>query len=527
MIRPGSGARRKRRSETRRRLAAIDIGTNSLRLVVAEPRLHGAFLVVGRDREAVRLGTGRTDMKYLGRAAMERAIRTLERFKLTAQLHNAEIRAVATSAVREAINREEFLRRVRERLGIDIEVISGFEEARLIYLGVLQALPVYAKRTLVVDVGGGSTELILGRRGNAEYVNSLKIGAIRLSQAFFPDGIVRRKKVEACREFLAGALYPVRRELREAHPEAVVGTSGTFQNICGMLLASKGKEIPFLMNNIPVARAELEEIVEELLRRRTPEERARIPGLDPARADIIVAGALILEQIYRQARIDRIVYSGYALREGVLFDALRKPAGSRALSDIRRRSVMHLLSLYGVDRGHAHQVRGLATMLFDQTAPLHGLGGEHREFLEAAALLHDAGYHISHAQHHRHTYYLIRNAEALGFTDREIDIIANTARYHRKSHPKPKHENFAHLGAEDRETVRKLAAILRIADGLDRTYKNVVARVECRRRGRACALHVHAHPRRDPALELWGAERRKELFEEVFGVSVRFILHAS
>lgn len=507
-----------------RRLAAIDLGTNSFHLVIADVKSNGKFSVLGKDKEVVRLGEGVTDMKHLGDEAMERALETLRRFRLLAQSHDARIRAIATSAVREANNRQVFLDRVREELDIDIEVVSGFEEARLIYLGVMQALPVYQQKLLLVDIGGGSTEFLIGEQGGVQYANSLKLGAVRLSRRFFSGSSLKGKHVEQCRAWLSGALHPVVRAMRGRSVETVVGSSGTILNTAAMVLAAKGEAPGDDAGNVTFTRKELGRVVDAVLSAKTAEKRRQIPGMDPARADIIVAGVLILEQIFEQLRIERMTTSKYALREGILLDTIQKIIGEERsvdhLTDIRKASIYHLAESCHYEPRHAATVRKYALALFDQLHGLHGLGNTEREYLEATAVLHDIGYHIAHSQHHKHSYYLIRHSELLGFTDREIEIIANVARYHRKSHPKPKHDGYPKLSEKDRMRVRKLAAILRIADGLDRRHRDIFASLHCEEADGTMRIHLGLKREADTSIELWGAERRKELFEDVYGREV-------
>ncbi len=511
-----------------RRLAAIDIGTNSLHLVVADVKDNGKFTVLGKDKEVVRLGEGMTDLKHLSAPSIDRAMATLRRFLQLAQSMNAPVRAVATSAVREALNRDALLERARRDLDLEIEVVSGFEEARLIYLGVMQALPVYRRPILLTDIGGGSTEFLVGREGAVQYVNSLKIGAVRLTRRFFRGSVVKSRSVEECRAFLAGALDPIARATKRHPFDTVVGASGTILSAATMILAAQGVTQDSDPNAMTIRRQDLDALVDTVLTARTVEERRELPGIDPARADIVVAGLLILEQIFERLRLKEIVTSVYALREGILLDTVQKLAGEERLvahlTDVRKTSIYHLAEACQYESRHAATVRRMALSLFDQLHALHGLGNAEREYLEAASVLHDIGYHISHAQHHKHSYYLIRHSELLGFTDREIAIIANVARYHRKSHPRVKHEGFPQLGERDQHIVRALAALLRIADGLDRRHQDIFTAITAEHRDGGIDLRLALKRDTDPGIELWGAARRKELFEEFFRKPVRLIV---
>ncbi|MAT39500.1 MAG: exopolyphosphatase [Ectothiorhodospiraceae bacterium] len=509
------------------RLAAIDVGTNSFHLIVVDAKENGKFTILGKEKEVVRLGEGMTDMKHISPEAMIRALETLKRFKLIADSFEAPIRAVATSATREALNKEAFLELVRQNTGIEIEVVSGYEEARLIYLGALQALQIYDKRALVIDIGGGSTEFLLGEEEHIHYANSLKLGAVRLTRRFFQSDETKQSEIEACRQWVIGALNPIERKMEGERYDIAVGSSGTILNLAAVACTMKGRDSAVDEGSVVVTREELRPVFKAILNEPTVDGRKKIPGLDPARADIIVAGAIILMETMDRLGIDSIATSKYALREGIILDTYRKLAGSSVkqeqhLSDVRKTSVYHLAENCRFESEHAESVTKLAMQLFEQTRVLHGLERAELEYLQAASVLHDIGYHISHSQHHKHSYYIIRNSELLGFTDREIEIIANVARYHRKSHPKQKHDAYNSLTKKDQEIVRKLSAILRIADGLDRKHSHTVKSIECEIGRDAVDMILRTADSGEPTLEIWGAERRKGLFEEVFGKDVRF-----
>jgi len=504
------------------RLAAIDVGTNSFHLVVVEVDHAGQeFKVLDREKEIVRLGSGSSDMKRISRRAMARGLTALKRFKALAVARGALLRAVATSAVREAANREEFRARAKREVGVAIEIISGVEEARLIYQGILKALPVFGKRILLVDIGGGSTEFLLGQKDAIRFDNSLKLGAIRLTERFFPSPKIRPRAVEECRRYIRGMLNPVIRELKRQDWDLVVGTSGTVENIAQMVRVLRGEDRNGGLNNFRFTRNELARVVKRVVPARTPRQRAKIKGLDPDRTDIITAGVLILEQLFKELDLGRMTVSGYALREGMVIDTIRQRYKRKwVFEDLRHKNVLLLAQRFNSDETHAQHTALLALRLFDQTRSLHGLGEAERDFLEIAALLHDVGFHISHAQHHMHSYYLIRNAELLGFTEDEKEIIANLARYHRKSHPKPKHETFQRLDAHGQKVVRTLAGLLRIADGLDRSHTKAVRDVVCRITPLRVKLTLRPAPGADLTLDIWGAQRKKALLEELFGRTV-------
>ncbi len=501
-------------------LAAIDAGTNSFHMVVVEvnPRT-GGFTVLAREKERVRLGEGSGDMKLLSGAAMDRGIDALRRFRTIADRFDSQITAVATSAVREAGNRDTFIRRIARETGIRLTLVSGAEEARLVYLGVLQGLPVLKRKILLIDLGGGSTEFLVGKNRKVLYDNSLKIGAIRMTERFFPGGVTTAKTLREARRFIRGILAPVRRELRRHEVDMVVATSGTFVNFANIVRCGTGEPPLDSYNAYEMAAARLAEAVERVLEVKRPADRPRIDGLDPARSDIIAGGAVIIEQLVRELGIPAVTISEYALREGIIRDVAERTlfhTGTPGLHDIRLTSVRHLADKLRSETEHSEHVAMLALSLFDQTAALHRCGPYERELLEAAAILHEVGLFISHERHHQHSYYLIRNAELLGFREEEKEIVGNIARYHRKSHPREKHEDYMRLPEAARDTVRSLAAILRIADGLDRTHRGVVTGLRVEVGGKLVRLKTRLRKGVSAELEIWGANQKKGLFEEEF-----------
>jgi exopolyphosphatase / guanosine-5'-triphosphate,3'-diphosphate pyrophosphatase len=511
------------------RLAAVDIGTNSFHLIITETEEDSPnFKILGREKEIVRLGTGSTDMKYLTEDAMTRGINVLKRYKGLADSAGAPLRAIATSAVREANNQNEFIKRADNEAGVKIEIASGFEEARFIYLGILQALPVFDKKILLIDIGGGSTEFLIGHKREILYDNSIKLGAIRLTQRFFNSDKTENKAVKDCRKFIRGTMNPVTRQIEDFSFETAIGSSGTIVSIANMIRAAKNGDSENRLNNYTFTRDELYSVTENIIEAKTEKQRLKIPGLDSARADIITAGALILEQIFRELKIKHLTVSDYALREGIILDTIETGLAFKIhdhLTDIRYKSVKHLAENLKYEESHSNHVGRLALSIFDQTRSLNKLGSLEREYLEAAAILHEVGCFVSHSQHHRHSYYLIRNSELLGFTENEKEIIANVARYHRKSHPKQKHEAFAKLNPQDQMIVKKLASILRIADGLDRTHASAVKNVKCIFNNGEInmVLEKSSSNNTNLELEIWGAESKKLLFEETYGVKVKFI----
>lgn len=507
--------------------AAIDIGTNSFHLVVAQADADGGFDVLTTEKEMVRLGSGAHEMKRLQPDAIQRGIDALTRMRQVAQSFGAvELVAVATSAVREASNGAEFIERARTEAGVEVEVIAGIEEARLIHLGVLQALPVFDKRLILADIGGGSTELLVGKGGEVIEARSMKLGSIRLTQRFFADGEMSKRAVEDCRRYVRAALAPVSRELGGHQPEIGIGSSGTISTIASMVANMRGKE-PRTMNGVRFSATELEAVV-DLVAGAKPEDRKNLPGMDPRRSDIITGGAILLSEIFRAFELDEMTVSSFALREGVLLDRFggSRAAGLERLSDLRRTNVERLATQLDPDPAHAMTCAKLAGQLFDRTAPLHGLDPADRELLVDGAILHNVGLFISHSSHHKHGYYVIRNTDRLtGFTQNEIEIIALVARYHRRGRPKDRHPEFAALSTEDQQRVRVMAGLIRIAIGLDRGHAARVksVRVMIDEHDERTVLTIEPLPNDDAddlELELYAAAERSKLLADSLGVEI-------
>ncbi len=502
-------------------LAAIDLGTNSFHLVVARVTAEGGFEVITREKEMVRLGHGGGDMKQLEPGAIERGVAALARMKRIADSFGAPVRAVATSAVREAANADDFLARARA-VGIDVEVISGIEEARLIHLGVLQAVGAFDRRLLLVDIGGGSTEVLVGERGEALFARSFKLGAVRLTDRFFPGERLHPSAVSSARKHIRSALAVVERDVRQLGFDLAVVSSGTAEAVARMVHAARGREEPRTFNRFEFSADELRDVSRRLSRATSVAARRRTPGLDPSRADIILAGVLILEGIADTFGVQCFTFSDYALREGTLLDTIQRLRGSATheLRDVARRSVRQLAERCDDDPDHSAHVARLAVQLFDATRVLHGLDDSQRELLEAAALLANVGLVISHSKHHLHSYYVIRNSDLVGFTDHEIELVALIARYHRKSLPKSSHPEFQRLRPADQRSVRVLAGLLRVAIGLDRSHDQRVERVSVTRGRNKLRIEVVAEPGTDTELELYAATERSGLLADVLGLPI-------
>jgi len=500
-----------------KKIAAIDIGTNSFHMVIVEVADSGKFEIVDREKEVIRLSEGsRGDIKFIHETSINRAINSLKRFSGIAKAHNAEIKAVATSAVRESSNKVDFLNKVFNETGVKIDVISGVEEGRLIYLGVLQAVPVFDERILCIDIGGGSTEFVVGQKGKILYADSLKLGAVRLTNKFFLDDKIKSSSIEECQKWVEGVLSPVARIIKNYNIDRVVGSSGTIM-AAGLMIKSmlERNTTEVILNNYRFTNRDLQQIKINVLAKKTAAERKKIKGLDEKRADIIPAGIILLSSIFEQLEIDEITISGYALREGIIFDSINEESlenKNRITNDIRNESVGQLAESCNYDLNHCIHVSTLAENLFEQLSELHRLSGKYKEYLIVAAKLHDIGFHIAHSKHHKHSQYIIVNSELLGFNENEIRTIACLARYHRKSHPKTSHYEYMLLPQEWKTVVNKLSAILRIADALVNFIRVEISESEVK--------FLVENNLKDVEIEIWSIGRRKRLFEECYGKKI-------
>ncbi|MBK6765094.1 MAG: Ppx/GppA family phosphatase [bacterium] len=508
------------------RLAAIDIGSNSIHLLIARVAPDaGGFVVLDRDKDAVRLGAGIGESGEIREDALTRMIVALKNFRDRARASGATIRAVATSAVREASNRDVIVERVRREVGLTIEVASGFEEARLTYLAVCHAVETGQNTALMLDIGGGSTEFVVGRSEEILFDDSLKLGAVRLSREFFPEGKTDGKAVAECRRFCALSLSPIRRGLAHHRFHIAIGSSGTALCLARMIVEKRGPAASARLNRVTFSAAELYDCVERILAAKTTAGRAKLKGVDEGRAEILAAGALIMEAVFRELALEAMTISEYSIREGIILDSIaRLYQTERFVSHEgqRYRSVQSLAKRFDYELPHSEHVTRLALSIFDQTGALHGLGEIERELLEAASLLHDIGLFVSHAAHHKHSYYLIRNSQLLGFADYEQQIVALVARYHRKSPPRRNHLEFMAVPTAQQQIVMKLAGILRIADGLDRTHASTVKNVAVEIGSSDVVFRLTPAGRNTLEYAIWGAERKRDLFEEAFGRRVRF-----
>jgi exopolyphosphatase/guanosine-5'-triphosphate,3'-diphosphate pyrophosphatase len=492
-------------------------------MMVCRVRPDLSFEVIDREKDMVRLGMGGLDGRQLADGSMDAAVLTLSKFlRIAAAQSVDEVIAAATSAVREAENGADFVGRVQRELGLRVRVISGTEEARLIHLAAAYAINVGKRPSIVIDIGGGSTEITLGTAERVLLGKSFKIGVIRLTERFGQSdplaGRDERRMVRHIGQEVGGYL----RQLSRRRVDRVIGTSGTIQSLGAM---AAGQQLGEDLRHVRVGARALHRLRKRLTSL-SLQQRLKLPNLDPKRADLAPAGAVLLDTLLEGLGADDLTLCDFALREGLVLDYIRQNAQHiRTVDrypDVRRRSVVELGERCNFLASHAQQVARLALETFDATRARHHLGAREREWLEYGALLHDIGTHISYERHHKHSYYLIRHGGLRGFEPEEIEIIGLVARYHRQATPKKSHAEFAALSDHGRRVVRLLGAMVRLAEGLDRSHTEVVGRLTAHS-GRD-GLTIQLTAKGNPDLELWAAARHATALAELLGTKIQFEL---
>jgi exopolyphosphatase/guanosine-5'-triphosphate,3'-diphosphate pyrophosphatase len=502
-----------------RRFAAIDIGTNSIRCIMVEIPFDSEFKVLDDEKATVRLGEGLSDTGSISDPAWQRAREALSRMKKIADgLGVKAIEAVATSAVRKAANGPEFVAAMAAETGIRIQVIDGEQEAELAALSAWHHFDMASSRYALVDIGGGSAEVVTAVGTHIEHINSLELGAIYLTEKFLKLDPIAEDDLRQLRSHIRKELQ--KQGEKSAYPvQCLIGSGGTLNAIGGMIMAMR-KEQYGSVHGYEVLRSEVVHLL-AMLQRKSLKERRMLTGLSPERAEIIVAGVAVVDELMRWFGTNILKINERGIREGLILKSLEKYGYLDRRKQVRdwRTAVRTFAGSCHVDLVHGEQVRELAVALFDALAAHYGdsfgLTPRNRQLLEAAALLHDVGYFIDYAKHHKHSYHLIRHANLFDFTPRETEIIANLARYHRKSLPKKKHENFVRLSPGDQALVCRLGGILRLADGLDRRRSGLVRKLDCRVQGRQMRLEVAGGD--DLSVEIYGARTKGDLFEQAFG----------
>jgi len=495
------------------RIAAIDIGSNSVRQILADVSATGQIRVIDEMKAMPRLGEGIESTGALSQQSLDAAVEAIQRMAiLSRQLGALRTEVVATSAVRDASNGDVFTARVKETTGLDVRVLSGEQEALLCFRSALAHFELGAGRSLVMDIGGGSLEIVLAKDGLIERVASLPFGAVRLTERFLSP-TTRVRGVKALRAH-------VREGLKRAVPvkdwrgAQVIGSGGTFTNLAGILLARQGVTARS-PHGTRVLRVELEHLL-DWLQRLSAAERTAVPGLNPARADIIVAGLAVAAEVLARFDPGVLLVSGYGIREGILLESARVSPVVADPGSARERSVREFAERCHYEEPHSRHVQLLALQIFDALSTQLGLGAADRRILADAALLHDVGYHINYEKHHKHSFHLISHAELLGMTPSEQIATAYVARYHRGATPSRKHRGFAALDRGLRDRITALSGILRFADGFDRGHVGAVGRLAIRITPQAVRVNVElAEGATNVRLECWGGSRKRGLLEEV------------
>ena len=493
------------------RLAAIDVGSNSIHLLIADVSAEGHLEVVDRVKEVVRLGRRSFSTGLLSEEAMDLAVRVLTHFRRLVEMRHVDrMRAVATSAVREARNRRQFIARIGSETGVQVEVISGREEAQLIYHAAQHALGLEGGPHLLVDLGGGSLELVLVEDRRALWMKSAKLGAARTAETFL---VSDPPSPSQCKRLVSHFEAEIGEQMRGARRIGVVraiGTSGTINTLVAMARAARGEELGALHGSTASA-AEIARLCRKIVATDVA-MRLALPGIDAKRVDQVHAAAMLADFVLRHSGAKEIVACLWALREGMLLELAQ--ATKRSAPEIRRGSVNALATRFADHNLHGRRVARLALMLFDATAFPLELPESSRELLEYAALLHDIGHAIDHDRHNRHSYYLVKNADLLGFEPVEIEMIALALRAHRKQSAQLDSPEWQALSAGRRRVARGIAAILRVADSLDRSHRGVVKTVAVVYSPGRAQIEIGSG-REKADLELWTCERRIDLLEKL------------
>lgn len=492
------------------KIAAIDIGSNSIHLIIAEASSGSLFEIIDREKDFVKLGAGAFSAGRLTPEAFARGVECLKRMSRVIARYNVDATiAVATSAVREAANGAEFLETIRRETGVLTRVISGEQEARLIHLAVRSAFDLSTGPVLILDMGGGSVEAIVGDHRETLLGRSMPLGVHRLRDLAGENPLSgpARRKLE---EHVADVAAPVIEAARAVGFGRAIGTSGTILSLGLSTLARQKKNDPYIQPHGRVVTLDsLRETVEQLAKA-TVEERRKIPGIDSERADTVHVGGVALVKILELAGAEGLMLCGVALREGIVQDALERDHAFRKLpgasTDLRQESADRLLARCAQDVAHARLIARLSLEIFDATARWHGLGDVERRWLEFGALLHDVGRFISFERHEQHSYYIIRNGGLRGFADDELQRIALIARFHRKAKPKPSQRELSGMAEREQQAIILLSSIVRFAEGLDRRHAQLVCGLKFEYGGQF--LRIAARASADPSVELWNAREK-------------------
>ncbi|NBO37129.1 Ppx/GppA family phosphatase [bacterium] len=506
-----------------RRVAAIDVGSNSTHMLIVETSRGGGFQVLESMKEQTRLAADIDERLMLDSNALNKMVSVLKRMREVAEKHKAVVRCIATHPLREARNGAEFAARLSTRSGVLVEIVSGQEEARLVSLGVRLGLPIASQSTLIVDVGGGSAEIILCQWDEVRFATSLKLGAVRLTQKFLASDPFSARGLKELEDYVVSRLEPVSGEIKRFGFDAAVASSGTVKALKSLAMGMHGEAVPAAFHGTTLKCEDLFEICEVLFGNRSLQERKMLPRMDPKRADIIVAGAMVLKVLAKLANVQSFTLSTTALREGILVDTLaREETWLRGDSrDVRWQSVKEFGAKHRIDEPHAFHIASLTMALFDSLAETRGFSGQWRELLRCAAYLHESGRFVNVTGHHKHAHYLVRNSSLMGFSQRELEIIATLIRFHRKRAPRTDENCMENFDPDDLQRVTKLSSLLRLAVSMDRGRLGRVRQVKLAApRGGKILLTIFASASSDAGIEIYELNCEKAPFERAFGVSL-------
>lgn len=502
------------------RLAAIDIGTNSIRCIVVEVDQQGRYTILDDEKATVRLGENMAASGRISPAAFARAVDATSRIrKLIEGLKVSEVEAVATSAVRSASNGVELVTVLTRELGHEIRIVSGEEEAELVARSVRHNFDMSGKRYMIIDIGGGSVEIMSAVANHVESCFSLELGAVRMTDLFMKSDPVRVSETTELRRFVRAELKKIFAEERPT-VQTFIGSGGTITTLASMVMSMR-KQAYSNSHGFEVLRSEVVHLLAMLVRKDVKSLRT-VPGLNPDRADIIVAGLIVIDELMKYFGANMLLVNERGIREGLIICCMKrlKLLPDEAAQRSWKESVLEFARSCHYDEPHSRHVAKVALSIFDSLAKEFGLKKNDRRLLEAAALLHDVGYFISYNSHHKHSHHLIRHAELLGFSPREREMMALIARYHRKSLPKKKHPEYERLEEKDQQVVSRLGAILRLSDGLDRRRSGLVEVVALKRSG--LIFNFKLLGTEDISVEVFGGNAKKDLFEKAFGGTVVF-----
>jgi exopolyphosphatase / guanosine-5'-triphosphate,3'-diphosphate pyrophosphatase len=508
------------------KLAAIDIGTNSIHMIIVEAKNKDLFEVLMQEKEMVKLGEGVFASNVINERAFREGIATIGRYvQLADQFGVDHIITSATSATREAKNGRDFLDTVIAKVGLSPQLISGKEEAKLIFLAVRKAIELKGKQALVLDIGGGSTEVVTGDEKQVDFCKSMKLGVLRLLDFIGHQKPLSHEEISDLKSHVRKTAEKVMGGAREKGFDFVIGTSGTIRSLGEACLVKQGNPSPESVNAECVSLSALEKLAEKLCGM-SPEERGKVEGLSTNRSDAVHLGAVLLVELLKLAGVKEITLSDASLREGMILDFLERHddmlVAEMEGKNVKEKSCLLLANRYEVNVEEKLHVARLALQIFDQLKDIHAQGIKERQLLYHASLIYDLGLFVKFQDYHKHSRYLILNSQLRGFTNEEVLLLGHLARYHRKAGPRKKHKKFRRLDKGQRSTLKLLAGILRIAVGLDKTKNQWVQHVYCV--PSAHRIIIKAFSEETPDLEIWEAQRFSDTLAKVLHREIEIIL---